>query len=115
MLNPVINDTVLPASLFIGDDSQLPNLQLTISGKPAPHTSFSFDVFAFRFLNGAIGTTYGAQVPDSLSLFQDPLSGTRLGGQMNLNLGLNFTGIQKPAPAHLPCGQAAFTGCVCLT
>ncbi|HAE12910.1 MAG TPA: hypothetical protein DCG24_01695 [Bacteroidetes bacterium] len=96
VLNPVINDTVLPASLFIGDDSQLPNLQLTISGKPAPHTSFSFDVFAFQFLNGAIGTTYGAQVPDSLRpSFQDPLSGTRLGGQMNLNLGLNFTGIQE--------------------
>lgn len=93
VLNPVINDTVLSRQLFIGDDSQLPNFQLNIAGRPSDKTSWSFDVFAFQFLNGDLGTTYGQQVPDSLRpSFQDPLSGARLGGNMNLNLGINFTG-----------------------
>ncbi|KRP10568.1 MAG: hypothetical protein ABR95_03835, partial [Sphingobacteriales bacterium BACL12 MAG-120813-bin55] len=93
LLNPVINDTVLSRQLFIGDDSQLPNFQLNIAGRPSNKTSWSFDVFAFQFLQGALGTTYGQQIPDSLRpSFQDPLSGARLGGSMNLNLGINFTG-----------------------
>jgi hypothetical protein len=93
ILNPVINDTVLPNSLFIGDDSQLPNFQLNIAGRPNDKTSWSFDVYAFQFLNGNINETYGEQITDSLRpSIQDPISGTRLGASMLLNLGINFTG-----------------------
>lgn len=96
ILNPVINDTVLSNSLFIGDDSQLPNLQLNISGRPSDKTMWSFDIFAFQFMNGDIGETYGAQVPDSIRpSFQDPISSARLGSTMNLNLGINFTGSRE--------------------
>ena len=68
----------------------------TISGNPAPHTSFSFDVFAFQFSMVPSAPPMGHKCRIHFCpFFQDPLSGTRLGGQMNLNLGLNFTGIQE--------------------
>jgi hypothetical protein len=58
LLNPIIGDTALPRNLFIGDDSQLPNLQLNVSAKTSDKTFWSFDLMMFQFLNGVIGTSY---------------------------------------------------------
>lgn len=93
LLNPIINDTVLPRTLFIGDDSQLPNLTLNISGRPSPTTSWGFDLYVFQFLTGVIGETYGTQVADSLRPdIQYPLTTARLGGSLGMLLGLNLYG-----------------------
>jgi hypothetical protein len=80
-------------TLFVGDDAQLPNLQLNISGRPNDRASWGFDLYVFQFLNGLIGSTYGNQVVDSLRpSVIEPLGGTRLAGNMNLLLGLNLFG-----------------------
>ncbi len=80
-------------SLFIADDTQLPNLWMNIAGRPSKNTSFNMDVFMFQFLNGQVGESYGAQVVDSLTPpVYDPLSATRLGGRLGLNLGINLRG-----------------------
>ena len=93
LLNPIIGDTALPRNLFIGDDSQLPNLQLNVSAKTSDKTFWSFDLMMFQFLNGVIGTSYSKQVPDSLRPdIQRPLLGTRLGGNLGLLLGINMSG-----------------------
>ncbi len=93
LLNPTINDTVLPRNLFIGDDSQLPSLTLNVSGRSALFSSWGFDLYVFQFLNGAIGPTYGNQVPDSLRPdIQYPLTGVRLGGNLGMLLGMNLYG-----------------------
>jgi hypothetical protein len=93
LLNPIIGDTALGRSIFIGDDSQLPNLNLNISGRTSEKTSWAFDLMLFQFLNGVIGTSYGAQVADSLRPdIQSPLQSTRLGASMGMNLGLNLRG-----------------------
>lgn len=42
--NPIISDTVLPRNVFIGDDSQLPNLLLNVAGRPSAKTAWGFDV-----------------------------------------------------------------------
>lgn len=91
--NPIINDTVLNRSLFIGDDSQLPNLTLFVSGQPSAKVSWGFDLYMFQFMNGAIGTTYGQRVPEAQRpSLQSPLLDLRLGGQMGLLLGMNLHG-----------------------
>jgi len=79
--------------LFIGDDTQLPNLLVNITGRPNKKVTWGFDIFAFQFLDGNINPTYNAQIPteDRPSIF-DPLSGNRLGQNMGLNLGLNLYG-----------------------
>lgn len=78
--------------LFIGDDSQLPTLQLNISGRPTLKTAWAFDIYTYQYLNGGLGSAYGIQTADSLRpSIQNPLEGTRLGGSMILNLGINFT------------------------
>jgi hypothetical protein len=78
--------------LFIGDDSQLPTLQLNISGRPTLKTSWAFDIYTFQYLDGALGSAYGGQTVDSLRpSIQNPIEGPRLGGSMILNLGINFT------------------------
>lgn len=78
--------------IFIGDDTQLPTLQLNISGRPSLKTSWAFDIYTYQYLNGVLGSSYGGQVADSLRpSIQNPLEGTRLGGSMILNLGINFT------------------------
>lgn len=93
LLNAITKDTALGRNLFIGDDSQLPNLLVNISASTSEKTSWSFDLMMFQFLNGVVGTTYGKQIPDSLRPnVQSPLLGTRLGGNMGLNLGLNLNG-----------------------
>lgn len=80
-------------TLFIGDDSQLPNLLVNISGRPNKKVSWGFDLFAFQFLDGDINPTYNTQVSDqNLPSIYAPLAGNRLGQNMGLNLGLNLYG-----------------------
>lgn len=80
-------------TLFIGDDTQLPNLMVNVSGRPNKKVSWGFDVFAFQFLDGQINPAYNPPVPtNSRPPVWDPLSGTRLGANMGLNLGLNLYG-----------------------
>ncbi|MBO6517446.1 MAG: hypothetical protein JJ975_12945 [Bacteroidia bacterium] len=87
-------DTALPRSLFIGDDAQLPNLTLNFSGRPSAKTSWGFDLYAFQFLDGLFGSTYGqGQVSNSAKpTVYSPLSGTRLAGNLGLLLGINLYG-----------------------
>ena len=86
-------DTVLPRSLFIGDDAQLPNLLLNVSGQLPGGSSWGFDVRMFQFLNGSIGPSYGRQVPDSLRPdIQYPLGSVPLGGNLGAMLGMNLYG-----------------------
>jgi hypothetical protein len=80
-------------TLFIGDDTQLPNLLVNISGRPNKKVSWGFDLFAFQFLDGNINPTYnGPQATENLPPVWNPLSGERLGQNMGLNLGLNLYG-----------------------
>jgi hypothetical protein len=93
LLNPIIGDTALPRNIFIGDDSQLPNLLLNVSAKTSDKTFWSFDLMMFQFLNGVIGTSYTGQVVDSLRPdIQRPLLGTRLGANLGMLLGINLSG-----------------------
>lgn len=98
MIDPYIIDENSGAvtkqrTLFIGDDTQLPNLLVNISGRPNKKTSWGFDLFAFQFLNGEIGPSYSGPVDNSQRpTFYNPLAGVRLGGNMGLNLGLNVYG-----------------------
>lgn len=93
VLNPVIQDTVLPRSIFIGDDSQLPNLLLNVAGRPGAKASWSFDLYMFQFLQGNIHEAYSKQVPDSLRPpVYAPLTTGRLGSNMLVQLGINLTG-----------------------
>lgn len=87
-------DTARTKSLFIGDDSQLPNLTLNFSGRPSERTSWGFDLYAFQFLDGLIGTTYGGgQVsPANRPPVFNPLSGTRMATNLGLLLGINLYG-----------------------
>jgi hypothetical protein len=96
LLNAAANETVLDRSLFIGDDSQLPNLSLTIAGRPDERASWSFDLMVFQFLQGNIGQSYGSQTAEALRpSIQNPLSSTRLGSSMGLLLGMNLHGSFK--------------------
>ena len=93
LLNPIIQDTIRGRNLFIGDDSQLPNLLINVSGKPSEKTSWGFDIMMFQFLTGVIGSSYGTQIPDSLRpSVQNPLLGARMGRNLGLNLGMNLNG-----------------------
>lgn len=93
LLNAAIGDTTQQRSLFIGDDEQLPNLLLNISGRTSDRSSWGFDLMMFQFLNGIIGTTYGRQVADSLRpTAQNPRAGARLGGNLGMLLGMNLYG-----------------------
>ena len=80
-------------TLFIGDDSQLPNLWMNVAGRPTAKTSFSMDVFMFQFLDANLGETYGTQTIDSLRPpVYAPREGNRLGANLGLNLGINLLG-----------------------
>lgn len=87
-------DTVQTKSLFVGDDSQLPNLTLNFSGRPSERTSWGFDLYAFQFLDGLIGQTYGTgQVRTSARpTVYEPLNGTRFATNLGLLLGINLYG-----------------------
>ena len=92
-LSSAPGDTVLPRSLFIGDDAQLPNLLLNVSGQLPGGSSWGFDVRMFQFLNGSISPSYGRQVPDSLRPdIQYPLGSVPLGGNLGAMLGMNLYG-----------------------
>lgn len=80
-------------NLFIGDDSQLPNLSLNFGGRPTVNTSWGFDLYAFQFMTGNVNQAYTARTPaTALPTVYDPLGGTRLGGSMGLLLGMNLYG-----------------------
>jgi hypothetical protein len=80
-------------TLFIGDDSQLPNFLVNISGRPSKNVSWGLDLYMFQFLEGRINPAYSGQVPTSqLPPVWDPLSGARLAPSMGLNLGINLYG-----------------------
>ncbi|MBI1183245.1 hypothetical protein GC194_03160 [bacterium] len=80
-------------NLFIGDDSQMPNLLLNFSGRPTEQTAWSFDVYAFQFLFGNVSQAYSGQIPRALlPTVYNPLAGSRLGSSMNLLLGMNLYG-----------------------
>ena len=87
------NYVVPKKNLFIGDDAQLPNLMLNVSGRPSEQFSWGFDLYAFQFLNGMIDPAYSGQVAteDRPNIF-DPFSGARLAPSMGFNLGLNMYG-----------------------
>jgi hypothetical protein len=92
-LSSAVGDTVLPRWLFIGDDSQLPNLLLNVSGRLQGGSSWGFDLRMFQFLNGSVGTSYGKQVADSLRPdVQYPRGGLALGGSLGTMLGVNLYG-----------------------
>lgn len=80
-------------TLFIGDDSQLPNLLVNVSGRPTKYASWGFDVFAFQFLDGNIDPSYNPATANNNrpSVF-NPLAGNRLNQNAGLNLGLNLYG-----------------------
>lgn len=80
-------------TLFIGDDSQLPNLLINLYGRPNKRVSWGFDIYMFQFLDGNIGSTYNSAAgPQAPPPVWDPLSGTRLGQNLGLNLGMNLYG-----------------------
>lgn len=95
-LTPEGANVVPSRNLFIGDDAQLPNLMLNVSGRPSERFSWGFDLYAFQFLNGIIAPAYSGQVEDAdrPNIF-DPISGTRLAPNMGLLLGLNLMGSYK--------------------
>lgn len=93
VLNEIISDTAIGKQLFIGDDSQLPNLLLNVSGRPSKRVAWAFDIYTFQYLNGQIGQAYSGQVADSLKpSIQSPINGTRLAPNLILNLGINLYG-----------------------
>ncbi len=94
ILNEANNDTAIQKSVFVGDDSQLPNLTLNFSGRPSAKTAWGFDLYAFQFLDGKINQTYGqGQVSQTnLPTIYSPLTGTRFATNLGLLLGINLYG-----------------------
>jgi hypothetical protein len=80
-----------PKQIFVGDDAQLPNLWLNVRGRPGGNLSWSFDLFAFQFLDGRHGSAYSGQVPNASrpNPFA-PLGSPRLANQIGMNLGMNL-------------------------
>lgn len=91
LLNAVIDDVSRPRSLFIGDDSQLPNFNLNFSGRPAANAFWSFDLFAFQFLEGTVGPAYGGQIrQEQRPTIYNPIIATSKPGQtMGMLLGIS--------------------------
>ncbi len=93
LLDENSNSYTKERTLFIGDDTQLPNFLVNVSGRPSKKVSWGFDIFMFQFLNGAISPTYGGQISTAdRPPVWNPLTGVRLGQNMGLNLGLNLYG-----------------------
>ncbi|MFM9004457.1 MAG: hypothetical protein ACKOSR_02980, partial [Flavobacteriales bacterium] len=87
-LTSAIGNTMLPTNLFIGDDAQLPNLWLNVTGSAPGGARWGFDLRMFQFLNGQIADSYGKQVADSLRPnVRYPLGGVPLGGNLGAMLG----------------------------
>lgn len=93
LLDPASQSLTPTNNVFIGDDSQLPNLSINLSGRPTINTSWGFDLFAFQFIDGNVNQAYSQRVPrNTLPSVYDPLDGTRLGSSLNLLLGMNLYG-----------------------
>lgn len=91
--------TSLPQrEVFIGDDTQLPNLMFNITGKSRSGMSWGLDLFAFQFLDRPGQAAYSAATPDTARPNIDfPLGSPRLGQNMLLNLGMNlYSTIKTP-------------------
>jgi len=92
-LTSVAGDVVPKNNLFIGDDSQLPNFLINISGRPNRQVSWGFDFFAFQFLDGVIQPSYSGQVKtEDRPTLWNPLGGTRMGSRLGVFLGINLFG-----------------------
>jgi len=77
--------------VFIGDDTQLPNLMFNITGKSRSGASWGMDLFAFQFLDRPGQPAYSPATPDtSRPNLDNPLGSPRLGQSMLLNLGMNL-------------------------
>lgn len=77
--------------VFIGDDTQLPNLMFNITGKSRSGMSWGMDLFAFQFLDRPGLAAYSPATPDtSRPNLDNPLGSPRLGQSMLLNLGMNL-------------------------
>ncbi len=95
-LSSAVGNVTLPANFFIGDDAQLPNLLLNISGNLRDGSSWGMDIRMFQFLNGNQAPFYGRQVPDSLRPdIQYPLQSGALGGNLGTMLGMTLYGSFK--------------------
>lgn len=77
--------------VFIGDDTQLPNLMINISGKSRAGVSWGMDLFAFQFMDRPGLAAYSQATPDTARPNIDfPLGSPRLGQSILLNLGMNL-------------------------
>ncbi len=77
--------------VFIGDDTQLPNLMFFITGKSRSGLSWGLDLFAFQFLDRPGLPAYSPASPDTARPnIDNPLGSPRLGQSMLLNLGMNL-------------------------
>ncbi|MDG1850276.1 MAG: hypothetical protein P8I82_07320 [Flavobacteriales bacterium] len=80
-------------NIFIGDDSQMPNLTLRISGRPSKKTSWGFDVYTYQFMEGDIKPQYGLKLKEiNRPSIYDPISGERLASSLIVHLGINLYG-----------------------
>lgn len=80
-------------NIFIGDDSQMPNLTLRISGRPSKKTSWGFDVYTYQFMEGDIKPQYGLKLKEiNRPSIYDPNSGERLASSLIVHLGINLYG-----------------------
>ena len=92
-LTEVLGDVPKEKVLFIGDDSQLPQLTLRFSGRPSLKTSWGFDLYTFQFLEGNIKPTYSAKITENnLPTIYDPINGTRMAGNLGMQLGISMYG-----------------------
>jgi hypothetical protein len=92
-LTEVLGDVPKEKVLFIGDDTQLPQLTLRFSGRPSLKTSWGFDLYTFQFLEGNIKPTYSAKITESnLPTIYDPINGPRMAGNLGMQLGISMYG-----------------------
>lgn len=85
------NSVTKPRTLFIGDDSQLPNMTMNFSGRPAPNAFWNFDLYAFQFLHGDVDPVYGDKIPQTLrpSIYNPIIATVKPGQSMGLLLGIS--------------------------
>jgi hypothetical protein len=77
--------------VFIGDDTQLPNMLININGKSRSGVSWGLDLFAFQFLDRPGLAAYSQPTADTARPGLDnPLGSPRLGQSLLLNLGINL-------------------------
>lgn len=91
LVNSSSNAQMLPRTLFIGDDSQLPNFSLNFSGRPAKNAFWNFDLYAFQFLNGTVNPSYGGAIPTAQrpTIWNPIIATSKPGQSMGLLLGIS--------------------------